>query len=141
MFPDSVVTRTGQFWKLALAFILLLVGSFVPLFESAGMSWTVGTILAVVGYAFGCLYIRCPHCGNRWFWSAARDGALYKPLMTAPACTGCHGDHLIRKNDDPAAKTYVSNIPALCAECHGEGGKAEEEFRFWFMMEFGLVGG
>ena len=53
MFPDSVVARTGQFWKLALAIILLLVGSFVPLFEGAGMSWTVGTILAVVGYAYG----------------------------------------------------------------------------------------
>lgn len=89
MFPDSVVTRTGQFWKLALAIILLLVGSFVPLFEGAGMSWTVGTILAVVGYAYGCLFIRCPQCGNRWFWSAALDGALYKPLMTAPVCTSC----------------------------------------------------
>lgn len=89
MFPDSVVTRTGQFWKLALAIVLLLVGSFVPLFESAGMSWTVGTILAVVGYAYGCLFIRCPQCGNRWFWSAALDGALYKPLMTAAVCTSC----------------------------------------------------
>lgn len=69
--------------------ILLLVGSFVPLFESVGMSWTVGTILAVLGYAFGCLFIRCPDCGNRWFWSAALDGTLYKPLMTVPACTSC----------------------------------------------------
>ncbi len=49
--------------------------------------------------------------------------------LDAPACTGCHGDHLIRKNDDPAAKTYVSNIPALCAECHGEGGKAEVRYK------------
>ncbi len=47
----------------------------------------------------------------------------------APACTGCHGDHLIRKNDDPAAKTYISNIAALCAECHGEGGKAEVRYQ------------
>jgi hypothetical protein len=89
MFPDSVVSRTGQFWKLALAIILLLIGSFLPLFESVGMSWTVGTVLAVLGYAFGCLFIRCPDCGNRWFWSAALDAGLYKPLMTAPACTSC----------------------------------------------------
>ena len=28
MFPNSVVTRTGQFWKLAVAIVLMLVGSF-----------------------------------------------------------------------------------------------------------------
>ena len=51
--------------------------------------WMAKIVLAVVGYAFGCLFIRCPDCGNRWFWSAALDGGLYKPLMTAPACTSC----------------------------------------------------
>lgn len=47
----------------------------------------------------------------------------------APACTGCHGEHQIRRNDDPQSVTYVSNIPKLCAECHGEGGKADVRYQ------------
>ncbi len=86
---NSVISRTGQLWKLAVAVILLLVGSIVPAFESSGMSWTVGTILAVVGYAFGVYAIRCPDCGNRWFWSAALDASWYGPLFRKPACPAC----------------------------------------------------
>ncbi len=86
---DSVIARTGQVWKLALAIVLLLVGSIVPAFEASGMSWTVGTILAIAGYAFGVLTIRCPACGNRWFWSAALDAGLYGPLFRQGACPAC----------------------------------------------------
>lgn len=89
---DSVVARTGQSWKLWLAVALLLVGSFLPLYAAAGLSWTGGTVLAIIGYAFGCLAIRCPACGNRWFWSAALDASHYKPLLTAPACPMCQTD-------------------------------------------------
>ena len=92
MFTNSVITRTGQFWKLAVSIILMLAGSFVPLWEASGMSWTVGTILAIVGYAFGVLLIVCPKCSNRWFWSAALDATLYGPLFKAPACPACKQD-------------------------------------------------
>jgi len=47
----------------------------------------------------------------------------------APACTTCHGTHHIKPHLDPGAPTYVSNIPALCAECHGEGGKADVRYQ------------
>jgi len=89
---NSVVARTGQSWKLWLAVLLLLAGSFVPFFEASGLTWTGGTILAIAGYAFGCLAIRCPACGNRWFWSAALDASHYKPLFTASACPLCQHD-------------------------------------------------
>lgn len=92
MFPNSVILRTGQSWKLILAILLLLIGSFAPLWEASGIDWTWGSILAVAGYAFGVLFIVCPQCSNRWFWSAALDATLYGPLFKAPACPVCKQD-------------------------------------------------
>ena len=92
MFPNSVVSRTGQFWKLALSVVVMLVGSFAPLWEASRISWTVGTILVCVAYAWACLDIRCPECRNRWFWSAALDARWYGPLMKAPVCPACKRD-------------------------------------------------
>ena len=51
MFANSVVTRTGQFWKLAVSMVLMLVGSFAPLWEGSDLL-ALGD-LVVVGYAFG----------------------------------------------------------------------------------------
>lgn len=96
MFPNSVVTRTGQFWKLAIAIVLMIVGSFAPLWEPLGISWTLGTVLVFVGYGLGVLLIVCPKCSNRWFWSAALDPTLYGPLMKAPACPACKEEFAAR---------------------------------------------
>ncbi|MSR09968.1 MAG: hypothetical protein EXR82_10720 [Gammaproteobacteria bacterium] len=92
MFPNSVISRTGQSWKLIIAILLLLIGSFAPLWAGSGIDWTWGSILAIAGYAFGVLLIVCPKCSNRWFWSAALDATLYGPLFKAPACPVCKQD-------------------------------------------------
>jgi hypothetical protein len=89
MLEDSVISRTGQFWKLIVAILLLLIGSFAPLWAASGIDWTLGTILAVAGYVFGTVTVTCPNCSNRWFWSAALDARLYGPLFRAPACPVC----------------------------------------------------
>lgn len=89
MLENSVITRTGQMWKFVLAVGLTLAGCIVPLFPATGMSWTVGTVLAFVGYGFGLAFIRCPECGQRWFWDAALDASLYAPLFTQPSCPAC----------------------------------------------------
>jgi hypothetical protein len=89
---ESVIRLTGQYWKLMAGIGLLLIGSFAPLFSTIGMSWTGGTILAIAGYAFACLAIRCPGCGSRWFWQAALDAGLYRPLFTRSACPQCQRD-------------------------------------------------
>lgn len=89
MFKTSVIATTGQFWKLYIAILLLLIGSFAPLWEGSGINWTLGTILAIVGYAYGTFFILCPKCSNRWFWSAALDASLYGPLFREPACPAC----------------------------------------------------
>ena len=92
MFGKSVVAKTGQSWKLVIAIVLMVVGSFAPLWEGFGINWTVGTILVIVGYAFGIWFIVCPGCGNRWFWSAALDATLYGPLFKGSACPACKRD-------------------------------------------------
>ena len=89
MMADSVVSRTGQFWKLALAIVLLLIGSTAPFFEQSGMSWTVGSIVAVAGYGFALAFIRCPNCNSAWFWKAALYAELYGPLFKKPECPIC----------------------------------------------------
>jgi hypothetical protein len=86
---SSVISWTGQSWKLVVSIALLLIGTFGPLVPSAGLGWTAGTILAVVGYAFGVWFIVCPTCGDRWFWSAALDARLYGRLFGQPACPSC----------------------------------------------------
>ncbi len=92
MLDNSVITRTGQSWKLWLAVVLMVVGSFAPLWEGFRINWTLGTILVIVGYAYGIYFIVCPKCGNRWFWAAALDATLYKPLFKQPVCTSCKED-------------------------------------------------
>ena len=49
MLKQSVITKSGQLWKLAVAVVVLLVGSFAPLYPVTGISWTSGTVIVVVG--------------------------------------------------------------------------------------------
>ncbi len=93
MSKSSVIGLTGQYWKVVVGAAALLVGSFAPLVTATGMSWTAGTVLAVAGYAFTCLAVRCPGCGSRWFWQAALDASLYSPLFRRPVCPQCRRDY------------------------------------------------
>jgi len=92
MATPSLLGLTGQYWKLVVGTALLLVGSIAPLFEATGMSWTVGTIVACVGYGFTLLAVRCPNCGSRWFWQAALDAGVYRPLFKGSSCPNCQHD-------------------------------------------------
>jgi len=92
MFDESVIGKTGQMWKLVVSIAALLVGSFGPFFPAIGLSWTTGTVLAIVGYCFGVVLILCPRCNSRWFWVALMRAELYKPLMTRPECPSCNHD-------------------------------------------------
>jgi hypothetical protein len=92
MLKNSVISHSGQTWKLAAACVALLVGSFAPLVSASGLSWTSGTIVAIVGYLFGVLAIRCGQCSNRWLWAAALDAGLYGPLLKRSLCPRCGHD-------------------------------------------------
>ncbi len=89
MYSNSAVNNSGQTWKLAIAILALLIGSIAPAFPATGMSWTTGTIIAVAGYAFGVLLIRCPKCGARWFWDALMRPEIYKAVLAGPDCPKC----------------------------------------------------
>lgn len=45
---------------------------------------------------------------------------LQKHNEKAPGCTDCHPIHTMRRDLDPASKTFKPNIPALCGGCHAE---------------------
>lgn len=89
MLDKSIIKRTGQSWKLLIAILALLIGSFAPAFPATGLSWTAGTVLAIAGYAFGVALIRCPGCGARWFWDALMRAELYKAVFTETTCPEC----------------------------------------------------
>ena len=89
MFEDSVIRRTGQWWKLVAGVVALIAGSTVPMVEASGISWTTGTVVAIVGYAFVLASISCPECGQRWFWRALLYSEIYGPLFKKPACPNC----------------------------------------------------
>ena len=44
--------------------------------------------------------------------------------QNAPVCRSCHGTHDIRSRKDPQARTFPTNVPELCGQCHREGKKA-----------------
>ncbi len=35
-------------------------------------------------------------------------------------CFDCHDGHATRQKNDPSAKVYATNVPALCASCHSD---------------------
>ena len=89
MFAESVIGQSNQMWKLVIAVVALLVGSFAPLFIEDIISWTSGTVLAIGGYVFGMLTIRCSSCKKMWFWEAALDPSVYKRLFKESQCPCC----------------------------------------------------
>jgi hypothetical protein len=89
MFNNSVISKTGQMWKIMVGSGALIIGSVAPAFEQTGMSWTVGTIIAVVGYGFAVVSISCPSCSQRWFYKALLDAGMYGPLFGKSACPDC----------------------------------------------------
>ena len=90
---NSVISLSGQTWKLVLAVLALLIGSFAPLYPAIGIDWTSGTIIAIAGYAFGLVTIRCDECKNLWLWEATKGTAPYGPLFKRGKCPKCKHDY------------------------------------------------
>lgn len=43
---------------------------------------------------------------------------LVQKIKDAPACTDCHGEHIIATASDPKSKVAAKNIPKTCSACH-----------------------
>lgn len=89
MLAKSLLARSSQLWKLVVAVVALLFGSIAPLFPALGISWTVGTVIAVLGYGFGLYTITCTSCNKRWFWNATIGSTSYAPLFKGSSCPDC----------------------------------------------------
>ena len=89
MFQNSVIRKTHQLWKLYVGIIAMAFGSIAPAFEQSGLSWTAGTVIAVAGYVFTLAFIRCPACGQRWFFKAILYAEMYGPLFSKSDCPAC----------------------------------------------------
>jgi hypothetical protein len=89
MLKQSVISQSGQAWKLILCVMALLTGSFAPLYPALGISWTSGTVLACVGCIFGLVAIKCRNCRSMWLWEAVKDAGLYGPLFKRSECPSC----------------------------------------------------
>lgn len=90
MFQNSVIRKTGQLWKLYIGIIAMVAGSVAPAFEQSELSWTAGTVIAVVGYVFTLAFVSCPACGQRWFYRAMLYAEMYGPLFGKSQCPACN---------------------------------------------------
>jgi cytochrome b subunit of formate dehydrogenase len=71
--------------------------------------------------------VDCSNCHAKI--AAEYDGgghgvALARGEKRAPGCTTCHGGHDVWDHAKEDAPTYRASVPALCGECHREGGDA-----------------
>jgi len=54
------------------------------------------------------------------FFESAHGQAYMQKKPKSPYCSDCHGKHTVLSHLDERDKTYRSNIPGLCGDCHGE---------------------
>lgn len=99
LFQHSVVTRSGQAWKLVAFLVggaLMLLGLFTAFFSSVPLSETgkivisLGSLgLGIGAITFLTLALKCPRCRTRWAWWQMRHGAgvdLFGGLMSLRKC-------------------------------------------------------
>ena len=60
------------------------------------------------------------------FNRSLHGSAFDEGRFLAPSCATCHGKHDILPSKNEKATTYVTNIPALCGQCHKEGTRVNE---------------
>jgi formate dehydrogenase gamma subunit len=66
----------------------------------------------------------CSKCHNDVYFQYGRGihgKALAAGILDAPNCTDCHGEHEIRRIDDPNAPVNQSNLAEyVCGKCHND---------------------
>ena len=82
MFDNSVIKRTGQWWKLVVGYCILLIGGATMLFarsllghvtaEVFALVMVAGTVVVFFGVCFGVVLVKCPRCHKHWVWSAMK---------------------------------------------------------------------
>ncbi|MFN8179749.1 MAG: cytochrome c3 family protein [bacterium] len=73
--------------------------------------------------------VDCSNCHaqvSKEYFASGHGQAFVRGVKEAPVCTTCHGDHAVQKHTDETAPTYRAAVPALCGQCHREGGAASK---------------
>ncbi len=97
MFDQSVVRRSGQWWKLTTGFAGVVVAGGVLIYGiSRGHFASILCGIALVAMAMFATFtaVRCPRCRDRWVWRAVRtrDANAWLPwLLVLRACPICGG--------------------------------------------------
>lgn len=100
MHEESVIRKTGQWWKLILAFCGILAGGFLMFGGRLVLGSTQTAVFVVIGgvflglasFVYGCFAIRCPNCGVRWVWlgvSGKSSGQWLEWLLNQSSCPKC----------------------------------------------------
>jgi hypothetical protein len=105
MFEQSIIRRSGQWWKAVAAYAAVSGGGVMMLFALAhlvragdGSQFALllfGILVGAAGFLAACLAIRCPDCGAHWVWLAVSKQSSNRWLVwlhDQQACPICnHG--------------------------------------------------
>jgi endogenous inhibitor of DNA gyrase (YacG/DUF329 family) len=103
VFRHSVITKTRQMWKLVAGMVGLASGSTLTICVASGfvtflnaeaaiLAVVTGLGVAILSTVFVMVAVRCPNCGARWAWLAARTQSesnwlfWLMGLMNCPEC-------------------------------------------------------
>ena len=103
MFNNSIIKKTGQWWKTNLSFGGTVLGGIVMFYGLANLEKSnFSVVLALVGIAIGlasfifaCMSIKCPNCNEKLAWYAVSKKSPNKWLnwlITQPKCPKCNYD-------------------------------------------------
>jgi cytochrome b subunit of formate dehydrogenase len=68
---------------------------------------------------------RCHPREQRAYGVSTHGEALRRGVTAAPACTDCHGEHMIRGPRDPGSPVVASAVTTTCSRCHEAQGIRE----------------
>lgn len=109
-FDQSVHSRTGKAAKAQMS----CTSCHDPHFKSRRDSMTVAEWRTTT--VKGCM--DCHKNEARNYIESNHYAALQKGNPDAPNCVTCHGEHGVLSPADPAARSSVERLDALCATCH-----------------------
>ena len=84
--------------------------------------------------------VDCSNCHAQMaeeYFQSVHGEAFVENKENVPYCTDCHGSHKVLSHTDSRDKTYRSNIPQLCGDCHGKlGAPAPEETEGGVLIDY-----
>lgn len=101
MYNESIIKKTGQWWKANIFFWGAVVGGtimFIGLanLESRALGFSLvlsGIFIGLGTFIYGCVSIRCPNCKSPWVWqgvSGKSHNEWVHWLLKQSKCPNCN---------------------------------------------------